>query len=211
MIRRLGAARAHDCRGGQLLALLLVAVVVPSACVLWFMNEAVTNQAAAARRPVVDAYRGQLRLLRGRLTAYWQSRAAELESKLTRHAADDFKLLVTSGAAGSVVVLGPDGAAVYPSLAVHSDEVLPRALSDSTPARAAQVLVRDLVRRGDTRAAIEAINRHFLSGPAAGGADQDGRLIAADEQLLLINLLTPSDQRRGTAVQRLAALLTTPH
>ena len=116
MIPRRGAARARDYRGGQLLALLFVAVVVPSACVLWFMNEAVTNEAAAARRPVVEAYRGQLRLLRGRLNAYWQSNAAELESKLTRSAAESFRLLVTNGGPDSVVVLGPDGAAAYPSL-----------------------------------------------------------------------------------------------
>ncbi len=207
MTRRLGASRAHDYRGGRLLALLLVAVVVPSACVLWFMNEAVTNQAASARRSVVDAYRGQLRLLRGRLNGYWQSRAAELESNLTRNAAGDFQRLVTSGAADSVVVLGPDGAAIYPSLTVHPEEAVSRASSGSKWARDAQALVRDLVRAGDTRAAIDVIYRYFISGAAARGTDPDGRLIAADEQLLLINLLTRSDARRGAAIGRLAGLL----
>src|SRR6266851_1793732 len=114
MSRWLRAAGAHDYRGAQRLALLLVAVVVPSACVLWFMNEAITNQAAATQRTVIDAYRGQVRLVRGRLNAYWQSRAAALESNLTRNAAEDFERLVTSGAADSVVVLARDGTPLYP-------------------------------------------------------------------------------------------------
>jgi hypothetical protein len=166
MIPRRGAARAHDYRGGQLLALLFVAVVVPSACVLWFMNEAVTNEAAAARRPVVEAYRGQLRLLRGRLNAYWQSSAAELETKLTRSGTVNFRLLVSNGGPDSVVVLGPDGAPAYPTLALRATS---RAGAGSTAARAAQVMVREHVRARDTRAAIDAIHRHFLSGPAARG------------------------------------------
>jgi signal transduction histidine kinase len=207
MTRWVRTAGEHDYRGVQLLALLLVAVVVPSACVLWFMNEAVTSQADATRRTVVDAYRGQLRLVRGRLNAFWQSRAAELESDLTGNAAADFKRLVTSGLADAVVVLGPDGTPMYPSIAVRAD-VAPAAVSvSSDAARAAQVVVRNLVQARDTRGATETIIETFISGPAARGTDPDGRLIAADEHLLLINLLAHADPRRSVAVKRLTALL----
>ena len=193
---------AHDYRGAQLLALLLVAVVVPSACVLWFMNEAVTNQAVATQRTVVDAYRGQLRLVRGRLNEYWRSHATELESGLTADAAADFARLVTNRAADSVILFHPDGLPLYPSLAHPRD--LARA---SAEARAAQAAIRSLVQEGDTGGAIESISRHFLSGTLATAVDPDGRLVAADEQLLLINLLPRADPRRASAVTRLASLL----
>ena len=88
---RLRTAPARDYRGLKLLALLLVAVLVPSACVLWFMNEAVDLQATASRATLADAYRGQLRLVRGRLNTYWESRIATLESNLPRNAPAAFQ------------------------------------------------------------------------------------------------------------------------
>jgi signal transduction histidine kinase len=191
----------------QLLALLLVAVVVPSACVLWFMNEAVESQAAATRVTLVDAYRGQLRLVRGRLNAYWERRVAELEDDLPRSPAGAFEHLVTSGAANSAIVLGPDSAPLYPCLVADPGDLASGDPSGSAAARAAQQKVRELVQAGQRRAAIDAINRHFISGPGARGLDADGRLIAADEQLLLIDLLPASDPRRLRAIGRLTALV----
>ena len=58
---------------------LLVGVLAPTACVLWFLNVAVTNQREASRRKLADAYRGQLILLRDRADAFWEKRAADLE------------------------------------------------------------------------------------------------------------------------------------
>ena len=86
--------------------LLLIAVVVPSASVLWFMNEAVEHQAAATRQAVADAHRGQLRLVRARLASAWQTRAQALNAEGTPNAAVAFKALVADGAADSVIVLG---------------------------------------------------------------------------------------------------------
>ena len=46
---------------------LLLGVLLPTACVLWFMNEAARSQAESARQSVSEAYRGQLRMLRDRV------------------------------------------------------------------------------------------------------------------------------------------------
>ena len=97
-------------------ALLLIAVVVPSACVLWFMNEAVEHQAAATRQAVADAYSGQLRLVRARLVSAWRSRTQAMNEEGTPNAAVVFKALVVSGAADSVIVLGNAGVPAYPAL-----------------------------------------------------------------------------------------------
>ena len=57
--------------GGRWLAplFLLIGVLTPTACVLWFMNVAVNNQRDASRRTLSEAYRGQLALLRDRVDA----------------------------------------------------------------------------------------------------------------------------------------------
>ncbi len=144
MIRWRRTTPAQDYRGAQLLTLLLlVAVVVPSGCVLWFMNEAVTNQAMATQRTVVDAYRGQLRLVRGRLNEHWRSHATMLESGLTASAPGDFAGLVTNRSADSIVLFHPDGLPLYPSLA-HPREIV----RNAGEAGAAQAMIRSLVQAG---------------------------------------------------------------
>ncbi|MCX6622935.1 MAG: hypothetical protein NTY38_18090, partial [Acidobacteria bacterium] len=72
--------RSHD-RGSWLLLLVLLAVVLaPTACVLWFMNEAMNSQRDVARRKLTEAYRAQLPLAAARLDALQERRSAELES-----------------------------------------------------------------------------------------------------------------------------------
>ena len=68
-------------RGASLAALLVLLMLVPAGFVLWFMNEAVTTQAEAARRSVTEAHRGQLRLVRSRVDAHWRAHAAALSTE----------------------------------------------------------------------------------------------------------------------------------
>jgi signal transduction histidine kinase len=99
-------------RGIGLVALLLVAILVPSAGVLWFMNEAITTQSAAARQSILEAHRGQLRLVRGRLDAHWTTYEARLIEN--GEPASHFARLILDEAAEGVVVLSPDGGLAYP-------------------------------------------------------------------------------------------------
>ena len=62
---RIGSV-ARDRTTWLVLLALTLGVVLPAACVIWFMTEAAANQADAARQRVSDALRGQLRLLRER-------------------------------------------------------------------------------------------------------------------------------------------------
>jgi len=52
--------------------LLLCVVLVPSICVLWFMNQAVRNERFAVRQELIDAYRATLVLAQERLQAHWR-------------------------------------------------------------------------------------------------------------------------------------------
>jgi hypothetical protein len=70
--------RAPSDRSAWLFVLLVVGMLLPAACVLWFLNEVVSTQTAATRQRVLEAYRGQLRLVRSRVDAHWRLRVARL-------------------------------------------------------------------------------------------------------------------------------------
>ena len=198
--------RSVDIRGLQLLTLLVVAIVVPAASILWFMNEAVVSQHRVARSALADAYRGQLRLVRTRLQEHWQATLGELDANLHDNERVAFKRLIDRRAADSAIVFARDGSSHYPSLAQPVPGAA-RLAGESALARSLQETVRELVQQKRPADAVEMIARHFLAGPASRGLDPDGRLIAADEHLLLITLLRPDDTRRRDATARLTAML----
>jgi signal transduction histidine kinase len=217
---------------------LLLGVLAPTMCVLWFMNEAARTQADSARRSVTEAYRGQLWLIRDRVDSDWAARAAALQGLSGGRGAVDFLGAIRRGIADSVVFVSPAGTVAYPSAGVMppaqpaldrpdwlAAEALERSpdqsaqaaaaygrIADSTAdpalaARAAQGEIRCLVRSGGRELAIQQIRKRFAAGPAARGLDNAGRSIAADERLLVLDLLKPGDSRRPAAAQQLAALL----
>ncbi|HEX5108470.1 MAG TPA: HAMP domain-containing sensor histidine kinase [Vicinamibacterales bacterium] len=216
---------------------LLLGVLAPAACVVWFMNEAIANQADATRQRVSEAYRGQLRLLRDRIDADWRTRTAQLDAN-TGSGPAAFRRAVLTRSADAVVFFGGDGMPAYPSLSLparasdpladHSDwrtaQMLERSRryaeaasiyawmaaherNRSIAARAAQAHVRMLMQRRDTAEALRAIEKYFTSGPMTSSRDPLGRSIAADAQLLALRLIPASDARHAEAVQRLAVLL----
>jgi signal transduction histidine kinase len=222
----------------------VLGILLPTASVLWFMNEAMTAQAAAARQELTAAYRGQLRLIGERIVERWRARADALALAPTlapdEPPAAAFARLVRAGLADAVIVSDADGAPAYPrrpsSLAEARTDFLERgwvlthaqtleraqdfaaalreysAVADastepSLQARAAQGAVRSALRRGDAAAATRLIEQHFVQRDSNEGHDLAGRVIAADELLLLYELLPQADPRRQAAAERLAPIL----
>lgn len=215
-------------RGSWLaLLLILVAVLAPTACILWFMNEAMNNQRDAARQKLTEAYRGQLALVRDGLDTWWEKRAGELERKAeTGTAAVVFDSSVREKLADSVILLNRDGSVGYPSsasaAAAHDENsegwVQARALENvagglakaadayariaakekdaSAAARAVQAEIRCLVQSGEDDLALRVIEQQFGAGRFARATDSQGRLIAADEQLLALNLSDGTNRTR---------------
>jgi len=184
---------------------LMVGVLVPTASVLWFINETARRDAEAARQSVIEAYRGQLPLIRGRIDSFWNERAARLAERGSSGLSSDFKQIVTGGLADSVVLLDDRGLPAYPS----ATSVGPAAGAERTSvaARQAREEIRELVRTGDREGAVRAIDRRFAIGIMVRGADRDGRLIAADELLLALQLLKRDDLRFPRIRDRLTSLL----
>lgn len=97
-----------------LFVLLALLIVLPAACVLWFMNDALTRESAASHQRVLEAYRGQLRLVRSRLDPIWRAHAASLNAEADtpeRH----FEQLIDDELVDGALVLGTDGAVLYPT------------------------------------------------------------------------------------------------
>ena len=98
------------------LLLLLVAVIVPTACVLWFMSEAMRNERLAVRQKLTAVYQGQLLAIERRLQSFWQAKEAALASVDAGAAASEiFARLVRTGVADSVIVYDSSGQVRYPA------------------------------------------------------------------------------------------------
>ena len=99
----------------RVLLLLLVAVVVPTVCVLWFMTEAMRSQRLAVRQELTTVYHNQLLALEQELQAFWEDKQAALASvDPDIRAAEVFARLVRAGVADSVIVYGDSGQLIYP-------------------------------------------------------------------------------------------------
>ena len=99
--------------GAWLFVLLALLTLLPAACVLWFMNDALTRESAASHQRVVEAYRGQLRLVRSRLDPIWRAHASSLNTGVGGPE-QRFERLITSESAEGAILLDPAGAVEYP-------------------------------------------------------------------------------------------------
>jgi signal transduction histidine kinase len=96
-----------------LFVLLALLTLLPAACVLWFMNDALSRESASSRQRVLDAYRGQLRLVRSRLDPVWRAHAARLNADGDPE--QRFDELISGEIADGVVILNADGSVQYPN------------------------------------------------------------------------------------------------
>ena len=211
------AGTGYDVSRWLVLLFLALGVIAPAACVLWFMNEAMTNQRDAAREKLAEAYRGQLQLMRDRLDADWEKRSAEVERDAESMAAPlAFEKAVKDGLADAVIVLRADGPVGYPGeLTDDKNRSSDPLVGGETGAewtaarsmesqgfysgaaeayariggeRGMQASIRCLARGGQKAQAVRAIVGNFSGG-------RDG--IAADELLLALKLMDRGDGRYG--------------
>ncbi|HEY3834964.1 MAG TPA: HAMP domain-containing sensor histidine kinase [Bryobacteraceae bacterium] len=214
---------------------LLVAVLVPTAAVLWLMNEAVVNQRDLARQKLAEAYRTQLSIVRDRLDRFWQQRAADLSAPPHSSPAAAFESIVRRGLADSTVILDDEGSILYPQplkipardplqwneawlraqqLEARGERIAAAAayarFAAATPpdtARAIQSEVRCLVRAGRPAQAIDILLRQFRTARPSPATDPDGRSIAVDELLLAAHLMKPGHREFASTSASLQQLL----
>lgn len=116
------------------LALLSVAVLVPTLCVLWFMSQAVSNERLAVKQRLVDVYREQLEGFRNHLQADWREGLAGLpEFDPRANPAVVFESVVHSGRFDSVILRDPQGNVLYPASPVVRQVPEPDDLEEDEP------------------------------------------------------------------------------
>jgi signal transduction histidine kinase len=96
--------------------MLLAAALVPTACVLWFMGQAMGSERLAAHQRLIEAYRTPLELVQARLAEYWSRRARELPVfDSSRKPPALFAELLQRTGADSIVLHDPSGVLQYPN------------------------------------------------------------------------------------------------
>lgn len=98
-------------------AILLLAVLVPALCLLWFMNAAIHNERLAAQQRLAEAYRGQLAASREGVDRYLEA-TAELLDKVGNAASAPgaFENCIRLGRVESGLIFGTNGELLYPSV-----------------------------------------------------------------------------------------------
>jgi signal transduction histidine kinase len=202
----------HNPRLWPMLSLLLIVVLTPTACLLWFMNRAIENERLAVRKTLEDAYRRDLTDAQARLEQFWRDRVNNLMtaagglSQFSRSengtvpfaSANEkapsaiFAKCVRSGWADSVVCYDGQGNVTYPtspSTLPDQDEIANETADVNQAARAWQAQVRSLMQSGNIQAATELITSTLVDDKYDHAIDQQGRLIVPNAQLLALQLM----------------------
>jgi signal transduction histidine kinase len=108
------AYAGHSQRLWPVFAMLIAVVVLPTAGVFWFMNQAMQNEQLAMRQRLSEVYRSQLQTAAERIQASWRSKF-DLLTNSVRHRSipEAFALLVNGGHADAVLMYR-DGRLIYP-------------------------------------------------------------------------------------------------
>jgi signal transduction histidine kinase len=220
IVRQLGVGPGRQ-NTAWLTLLLLLVVLVPTICLIWFMNQAVHNERFAVRQKLVDAYRGHLTLAVERLNGFWRQTAKELDAEAAESpAAVLFAKLIQAGSADAIICLNPEGKVLYPASAqppklpgpedglwtearglegkdaAAAAEAFGRLAQQTTnldlAARALQGQARCLIQAGQKEAALGVITTNLGQSRYAHAVDEQGRLVAPNAELMAIELLKDS-------------------
>ena len=226
MNSRFSRRAGHDQLSWPVVALLLGAVLVPTAGVLWFMGQAMGNERLAVRQKLDDAYRAQLRGLQQDLQETWRARMTTLDSLAGEVPSNAFAIGI--GAiigADSMVIFDSEGQPGYPAparfeptdTAVDGDWRRAQALESSArpeeaaavyrsiaegegdvdlAARARLAEARCLVRAERVADAISVLVDELGQSRYAGAVGPQGRLIAPNAQLRALQLIDDREEAR---------------
>lgn len=205
----------------SVLCLFLAAVILPTACVLWLINNAIGNQRELTRQQLRDVYRDQLRLTRQSVDEYWTKLAADLDKKsygqLIRSHDYDGALVFT----GKGAVAFPAPPAAYKELPNSPEWREAQRLETSTYGpeyrEAARAYAAIAKRTGDARAVQAEIRCLRLLGDSDGALERTlefartngGDPLAADLLLAAIQA-SRANGRRNEAARLLHGILSGP-
>lgn len=231
--RRAGRLTGSELRLWSVLLALFLAILVPTGCVLWFMSKAMGNERLAVRQKLAEAYRGQLSLVREQLGKTWRERMARIDLIASDVLpAEAFAQVVRGGLSESVILYDENGQVAYPQIVSGAPleasgqrdgwaeaELLERngdprpaaakyhLLAEGAPtvalkAKALQAETRCWIAADEIERAMEVVE---TSRPTdvASAADEDGRIVMANVELMLLERVPSNETLRARLAQRL--------
>ena len=129
---------------------LLASIVVPTVCVLWFMNRAVENERLAVGERLARANRSSLSAAASAYRAKWDERVTRITSG-ENYSAAGFAAVVLDSLASSVVFLDAKGVPIYPLWEPSESGLLPDSPVEALweEARRAEYVDRDPTRAAE--------------------------------------------------------------
>ena len=193
----------NDRRLWFVLCLFLAAVLLPTACLLWLINDSISKQRQLTRQQLADAYRSQLKVVGERLDDFWRKQSLTLSDRIKDGPpAAVWAAAVNEKFVDSLILYNANGQVIYPSAVQTASTAAP----DNT-ALTVQAEARSLRQAGDKTKAASVIFDRFLSPGLDSALDAQARSIAGDALLMAIQLSSPSDGRRTRAAEKLTRLL----
>jgi signal transduction histidine kinase len=209
--------------------LLLLVVLAPSVCLVWFMVQAVRNERLAVRQKLVDAYRGQLVVTQQKIESLLREKANQLDAEAeTLAPAALFAREIRANVADALICFDANGRVVYPSLFQPTKKGPPEkawleaerlestnaaaattafaglAAQTTNPAMAARALqaqARSLIHATNTEAALSVLLGPLNKTEYRQATDFEGRLLVPNAQLMALELLSATDSNRASAVR----------
>ena len=183
---------------GWLTLLLLLAVLVPSGCLVWFMRQAVRNEQLAMRQQMMDVCHDHLALAHNQLDACWINAARFFDTN-DLPAPALFAAAVSAGVADAVIIFDSAGKPAYPASGFVPEQIpaAPSASNATLAARAFQAQARRLAQDGNKEAVIALVTNSTLAPAFTQAADEEGRLIVPSAELLALESGADAGQLAG--------------
>lgn len=109
----------------QILMILMLGLVIPTACVIWFMNEAVNNERLAVKQKVHALYRSQLTTIKQNTLDFWNERMLNIKGAYSQGSArDTFYSFVEQGVVDSLLIYSNENSLLYPTSIPNSTSML---------------------------------------------------------------------------------------
>lgn len=102
-------------------SLLAVAVVLPTVCLLWFMNEAINNERFVIRQKLVLLHSDQLEKARRKADEEWARRCRRLAKEEGAHPYDYLVSAAEPGGCDALLVFSQSGRCLYPVSSSEAD------------------------------------------------------------------------------------------
>ena len=182
-------ATGQDRELWPLLSFLLLAVVVPTACLLWFMTEAANNERMAVRQKLTELYQAELANIQSSLKNYWKDKAIALNRYAGLPPAEQFAALATNGIAESAIVFDASGKTEYPT-PVTPETIAQRSTNDELAATTLQGEVHSCIIAGNALKAVHLVEEKQADENLQNAMDDNGRLIMPYVQLYVLETIT---------------------